>query len=374
MRYTLQHGVIRRAKSKIIALTSAAAFLLAGSAGTISVIMNGSASALPATIVSTPSNTQGWAAQDGTPTYVAGPAGADGNGSLKLTTDVQAKQNYFHGANTPLSGVSGLGYSMYDTSGVPASYQLQIIGANRIDNPASGSTFTSLVWEPVYNGQVNGPNGGFVTESNLENGIWWSSNPIAGAPNRSTFVPLSTIIAQNPGATIIAYGVNVGSGTPNATSFVDDVAFMTDVTNFELDTPAVPTGLRFENPSNVCGATTSVNHTSSTWNAATGAASYNYHVDGPNGLTYDTNTTNTQVTGSFGSGDEGTYTFKVQSVSADGITSAFSAGCSITYDPTPSPTDKDQCKNDGWKSLFDNNNKPFKNQGQCVSYVNGRGQ
>ena len=32
-----------------------------------------------------------------------------------------------------------------------------------------------------------------------------------------------------------------------------------------------------------------------------------------------------------------------------------------------SPTDKDQCKKDGWKSF---NNPSFKNQGQCVSYVN----
>ncbi len=31
------------------------------------------------------------------------------------------------------------------------------------------------------------------------------------------------------------------------------------------------------------------------------------------------------------------------------------------------PTDKDQCKNDGWKTF---NNPTFKNQGQCVSYFN----
>jgi hypothetical protein len=30
---------------------------------------------------------------------------------------------------------------------------------------------------------------------------------------------------------------------------------------------------------------------------------------------------------------------------------------------------KDQCKNDGWMTLTDNNNRPFKNQGDCVSYV-----
>jgi len=34
------------------------------------------------------------------------------------------------------------------------------------------------------------------------------------------------------------------------------------------------------------------------------------------------------------------------------------------------PTDKDQCKNDGWKLLTNGAGAPFKNQGQCVKYVN----
>ncbi|PJE65569.1 hypothetical protein COU91_00970 [Candidatus Saccharibacteria bacterium CG10_big_fil_rev_8_21_14_0_10_47_8] len=34
------------------------------------------------------------------------------------------------------------------------------------------------------------------------------------------------------------------------------------------------------------------------------------------------------------------------------------------------PTDKNQCKNNGWKNFTNNNGKPFKNQGDCVSFVN----
>lgn len=34
------------------------------------------------------------------------------------------------------------------------------------------------------------------------------------------------------------------------------------------------------------------------------------------------------------------------------------------------PTDKDQCKDDGYLTLTDENGQSFKNQGQCVSYVN----
>jgi len=33
------------------------------------------------------------------------------------------------------------------------------------------------------------------------------------------------------------------------------------------------------------------------------------------------------------------------------------------------PTNKDQCKNNGWQTLADVNNRAFKNQGDCVSYV-----
>jgi hypothetical protein len=36
---------------------------------------------------------------------------------------------------------------------------------------------------------------------------------------------------------------------------------------------------------------------------------------------------------------------------------------------TPVPTDKDQCKKGGWRNLADDQGEPFKNQGQCVSFV-----
>jgi hypothetical protein len=36
--------------------------------------------------------------------------------------------------------------------------------------------------------------------------------------------------------------------------------------------------------------------------------------------------------------------------------------------PSPGPTNKDQCKNGGWQTFT---NPSFKNQGQCIKYVNG---
>ena len=52
-------------------------------------------------------------------------------------------------------------------------------------------------------------------------------------------------------------------------------------------------------------------------------------------------------------------------------------GTNTTYDFEPTigpPTSKDQCKNGGWKRF---NNPSFKNQGQCIAYVehhNGKGK
>jgi hypothetical protein len=44
------------------------------------------------------------------------------------------------------------------------------------------------------------------------------------------------------------------------------------------------------------------------------------------------------------------------------------------FEPLATPADKDACKKDGYKNLADQNGQPFKNQGQCVSWTNGRGQ
>ncbi len=38
--------------------------------------------------------------------------------------------------------------------------------------------------------------------------------------------------------------------------------------------------------------------------------------------------------------------------------------------PLPVPTEKDQCKNDGWKDFFRPDKSTFKNQGDCIQYVN----
>ncbi len=65
----------------------------------------------------------------------------------------------------------------------------------------------------------------------------------------------------------------------------------------------------------------------------------------------------------------GVYTFTV--MVSDG---ALSASQSVTLNVTevgdqvpPTPSDKDACKNGGWKTF---SNPSFKNQGQCVAWTN----
>lgn len=42
---------------------------------------------------------------------------------------------------------------------------------------------------------------------------------------------------------------------------------------------------------------------------------------------------------------------------------------SSRFDIQSQPADKEQCKNDGWKLVVNGANMPFKNQGQCVKFV-----
>jgi hypothetical protein len=49
-------------------------------------------------------------------------------------------------------------------------------------------------------------------------------------------------------------------------------------------------------------------------------------------------------------------------------------GTTYNFELTNEPKDKDACKNNGYKNLTDQNGVAFKNQGQCVSWTNGRGQ
>lgn len=216
----------------------------------------------------TPASTSSFRTGPGTPPL--------GTGSLELSTPTSGDKvtvfNYDH-IGTALEDVNAIAYSTYRTAG-----SLQQVAALNLQVDVNGDDpggFTTLVFEPVYNTDQGPVVSGVWQDWDAYNGgnaIWWSSNPIPGAPNRDTFVTWDTILEQNPDAVIVGgVGVNQGSGNPGLVTAVDGFTFNATTYNFE-----------------------------------------------PNLVT---------------------------------------------------PSSRDACKNDGWKTLGTAENTTFKNQGQCVSYA-----
>jgi hypothetical protein len=241
------------------------------------------------TVIVTPSNTQGWSTADtrpgGSVQYVNDPTSPYPTGALQLTTDATnaAKAQYMKAENVALSSLTELGYSTKQVSG-PAvadpSYQLAV----DVNGAAPGG-FTTLVYEPYWNGTV--VPGTWQTWDTYA-GQWWSSNTVtdgascnltsgAGGPPLYSLSALQTVC---PNAVVLGFGVNVGTYNPNYVVEADGVNFNGTVYDFEEVAPT-PTA---------------------------------------------------------------------------------------TPTPTPvgPPTDMNQCKNGGWQNF---NNPTFRNQGQCVSYV-----
>jgi hypothetical protein len=61
------------------------------------------------------------------------------------------------------------------------------------------------------------------------------------------------------------------------------------------------------------------------------------------------------------------YSIDVDGVEINGMTYNFEK---VTTSSENTPTNKDDCKKDGWKTLMNVDGRMFKNQGQCVSYSN----
>jgi hypothetical protein len=231
------------------------------------------------TVVVTPTNTQGWSEADTRPggdvNFVSDATSPYPTGALQLTTDASntAKAQYMHEATGPLSEVTELSYSTKQNSGpvhAAASYQLVV----DLNGAATGG-FTTLVYEPYQNGVVTPGN---WQQWDVDAGQMWSSRSftegtcvvVAGAGG-APFYTLAGLQTTCPDATVLGFGVNIGSFNPSYDVETDGVNF--------------------------------------------------------NGTTYD-------------------------------------------FELFQTPTSMDECKNGGYLNMADQNGQPFKNQGQCVSYVN----
>ena len=197
----------------------------------------------------------------GTATIAAGPGGpgALGAGSLRITTDStiagdsQAKAQFvsYGYVGTKLNEITGLSFQDYRSS-ASTTNPVQRIGLNvAIDFVGDGSSFATLVFEPIYQ---SGGAGALLSDTwqtwdALKGGaaIWWSAQNIPGVCAFACYVPWSAIVAANPNAKVkYALGFNMGSGlvgqfTGAADGLVVRTSAGTDVYDFEVAAPAPAT-------------------------------------------------------------------------------------------------------------------------------------
>ncbi|MDB5186289.1 MAG: hypothetical protein JWL85_812 [Candidatus Saccharibacteria bacterium] len=228
--------------------------LLAGFTASALLVLAVPVSAFAAsTVTVTPSNTQGWYPADvrpgGTVTYVPDATTPLPSGALQLTTDATtaAKAQYMHDTSTPLTTVNTLSYATKQVSGPPEadpSYQLAVCLGGMTGTTCNG--FTTLVYEPYWNGAVTP---GAWQTWDVDSGLLWSSKSytsgtcaVAGAPGGPPTYNLAALKIACPNATVVSYGVNVGTYNTNYVVRTDAFNFNGIVYNFEAK-PYKPTKL-----------------------------------------------------------------------------------------------------------------------------------
>ncbi|MDQ2683028.1 MAG: hypothetical protein M3Y37_05835, partial [Chloroflexota bacterium] len=148
-----------------------------------------------------------------------------------------AKAQYMHETATALADVTELSYySKREAASFPdgnASYQLAVF----LDG--TEATFTTLVYEPYWNGGTGVPDNTW-TPWDVYAGQFWSSRTVtAGACSvvaGSGGPPLYTLAALKaacPNAIVVGFGVNVGTYNPSYNIVVDLVSFNGTAYNFE---------------------------------------------------------------------------------------------------------------------------------------------
>jgi len=237
---------VQKVHTRLKALAIAGVTGFAGLVAAVS--MPFAAHAVATQVVVTPSNMQGWTTDDTRPggavNFVADPTapGTPHTGALQLTTDATttSKAQYMHAANIPLANVTELSYATKQNSApfdqAAASYQLPVCLGGVSGTTCNG--FTTLVYEPYENGTVT--QGNWQTW-NVANGQFWSSrtatdgascNLTAGAGG-APFYTLANLKTNCPNATVVGFGVNIGSNNPSYNVETDLVNFNGTTYNFE---------------------------------------------------------------------------------------------------------------------------------------------
>jgi len=206
----------------------------------------------PTTVVVTPSSLNGWTTAGpvadnrpvSTADFIADPSTPIGFGALQQTTDATtaSKSQLMRAETIPLSEITDLSYFTKQNSAPfasgDASFQLVVY----LDGTAAN--FTTLVFEPYENGTVI-PNA--WQQWNVAAGQFWSSktraaggscNVTAGAGG-APFYTLAGLQANCPNATVVAYGVNIGSNNPSYDVETDMFRVNGTIYDFDPDRPSV---------------------------------------------------------------------------------------------------------------------------------------
>jgi hypothetical protein len=297
----------------------------------------------------------------GTGTFEPGPATPPlGSGSFELRTitnpdKVQLFTDLY--AGTKLSAIDGIGYSTY-RDGSSTGFEAGVAALNmRVDLDGNGTADAYMVFEP-YQDQGNAA---------VQTGVWqnwdayrggaatWWLNTGAGGCGQNTPCTWSEITNLFPNATI-REGAACGPGAAPKTPCPGSLG---------LNQGSFNSGI----VSNADAIYVSVSGNRTTFNLE--LAPPDGDGDGtPDGTDNCPTVANSSQTDTDGDGQGDACDSDDDN---DGVPDTGDA-CSTTpgdaQNGCPLPTDKDQCKKDGWK----NYGTSFKNQGDCVSYVATRGK
>lgn len=308
-------------------------------------------------VVVNAANTQGWIKDDtrdnGHVAYVPDTTAFNGNGALSLKTDAapvsgQDKAQYMKYFSAPVALSSITGELSFDTkqnsasfsAGTP-SYQIPVL----LNGPSGTGDFATIVYEP------------YVDQGNaaIQNGAWqhWTINPsssklyvtktITGqngnvvASQGSSPYTLDQIKQYFPNATVLGFGLNVGSNNPGYDTEADNFTFNGTTYDFAYTTLAAPTNLI-----PVANSYTKNPSFDNTWNAVTGAVKYEYiatYQYGGSLQTYtDTSDAGNYVLGGAtiirhnNGAPNATYAWKVRAIDTNGVAGAWSVEQKVTVD------------------------------------------
>ncbi|MFN8519706.1 MAG: choice-of-anchor D domain-containing protein [Chloroflexota bacterium] len=164
--------------------------------------------------------------------FMTGPATPPlGTGSLKVaTTSGSSKAQLFNYsyAGRKLSDLTSLAYRTYrDPSSTNSMGQVPALNLE-VDYAGTGSSYTALVFEPIYNTSQGAIAAGVWQSWDAYasgTAVWWSSQAIPGVCATSCYVTWATILANNPNARITSatqsfsqyggLGISLGSGWAN---------------------------------------------------------------------------------------------------------------------------------------------------------------